>query len=536
MRRSIRNSTVLRFEFAHHTSTPSPDLANLRMAPSQKILSTVLIDYSGMKGTGSCPRHFPLGWAEADWLLFETSPWVQFQMQLDAALTACRFTKITRFKSLLVVLKLVPDHIYVPNAKIFKQGNSKSICASKFVRWVQFAAADERETLAIKAGLVSQALLDVCRNFSLDEEPILQLLQKWPVPDAPLSRLPLRPIEQVPQTYKRESSTATQAISNEELSWKHSYNRCTSILYPLTNAQLESISASTQEVSVYQAAPFSADDFIRIANALQRAPEAMLRTWGTSAETGTSLELLKFFPNVAALDINGLCDENSIHLQYASPQLRELSIGGNISFDVLSRFTSLKLLSIQGASPDLNGIEKITSLERLSISETIRPNLDRLKQLKKLRSLSVSSSSIVDLAPITSLGSIQYLNLSCLLNQEVSALSKARSVEYLALDTLCFVEQLPSLEELAKLRRIAISRCRKLNSLTAVSKAPLLRDLIVSDLPSVSASDFSCFKGHPALKHVWTNLGPRKGVAIEKLLKLYGLGARSIFDFSDIDE
>ncbi|MDX2242410.1 MAG: hypothetical protein NW224_17125 [Leptolyngbyaceae cyanobacterium bins.302] len=312
------------------------------------------------------------------------------------------------------------------------------------------------------------------------------------------------------------------------------------MLQPLSDENLKRVTPSTQEIQI--GTEFSNADYLRIARVLDVAPNAVLRRWGL----GCNLDFLKYFPNVKRLRLSGGYDSweplSLVASHLVDLSIDTYSIGTNMG-DLLKDFSQLRKLSFNfhrdGGIKEVPEFDNVfpalallPNLEVLFFHSVKLPNVDTLGMMLKLRSLSMVQCSIKDLSGVGMAKGLVHLHLGYMMNKNIEFLESNQKLQYLSLAYLSQIETIPSLEKHFDLRRVVLTSMKGLTNLSNIALAPNLEDLILDEEKYLKASDLECFSGHPHLKHVWTNMGSvRKDKAVDELLGLPRLGARSRFDF-----
>lgn len=310
--------------------------------------------------------------------------------------------------------------------------------------------------------------------------------------------------------------------------------------YPLTEESLARINSSTLRIIV--PSNFSPDEYISVAAAMERSPNATLAQIGYV----TNLDFLQFFPRVTSLHLSG--PYKSLAQLSSLPRLQELTLvvghpDGTISLDEVAQLTQLRMLKLIGGyedeietTPELVAsfelLKFLPNLQVLVLEQLKLPHLKVVSSMPALRGIELIECSIGELTDIGNSRTLLHLVIRHSLIKSIEFISTLVSLQYLCLDHLSKTDQLPPMSALSALRRLDLINLSKLTDLSPIASCPVLEDLVLVARKNIGGDNFRCLQGHPTLKHVWTDLGSQKRNAeVQSLLGLPRAGARSRFIF-----
>jgi len=203
-----------------------------------------------------------------------------------------------------------------------------------------------------------------------------------------------------------------------------------------------------------------------------------------------------------------------------------LDEGAPITAEALAGVTSL---SISGTPiGDLTGIECMTALNWVTMSEVGLTDLTPFAALPRLSTLQLDCNSITDVAPVASLINLTRFAVgkgsSCEVPGQVTDITPLRDL--VALTTLDLsghdIDSLAALERLEHLQWLILPSNANLASLAGLEHADYLEYFVATD---TQVSDVSVFAGHPTIETLWlsgsqvSDLGPL--LTAEALANLY---------------
>jgi internalin A len=185
---------------------------------------------------------------------------------------------------------------------------------------------------------------------------------------------------------------------------------------------------------------------------------------------------------------------------------REAQLGVNdpITAEVAAGVTSMSIYDTP--ITDLTGIECMTSLSWLTLSEVGITDVSRLAALPRLTTAYLDCNPLTDLSSVASLINLVNLGIgkssSCEVPGTVTDITPL--VDLVGLSTLDLsghdVTSLSVLGALTHLRRLILPSNPNLVSLAGLEHAKALNYLVVTD---TQVSDLSIFAGHPAIGTLW---------------------------------
>jgi hypothetical protein len=271
------------------------------------------------------------------------------------------------------------------------------------------------------------------------------------------------------------------------------------------------------------AAP-SPRDHARLGAFLADRPDTVLRLYG--AHLAGDLDLLRHYSGVARIIVDVPGTPSFDGLRHLRPDLTSLTLGSTdrrrLSLAPLPHFTALRELALVGHQRDLEVVAGLGTLKRLSLISVTLPGLDVFRPLRNLRALELKLGGTKDLSALAHIGRLQYLEVWRVLGlSDLSVVAGLSHLEYLFLQHLARVEELPSLEPCARLRRVHLDRVA-IRDLAPIAAAPQLEDLLLLDMPQLELDAFRALLNHPTLRGV--TAGVRNESMRARIRALLGLG------------
>lgn len=434
----------------------------------------------------------------------------------------------TPYKALVANLALcVPwDRDTEPTFRIHKS----ELFACRKIHYDDFRHMNAGEFTDYQTGIAAEIILAACTKYGLCATPAQDLVNQFPIPKIELSLITHEPsillTKPVPQRQP-------EPLSDEELVFAsfNPYQWC--VNSPFNETQLAKIGPDTLNVCVNMG--LSPDIYVKIANAMLRSPKATLRIQGyeDSGFRGSDLQFLKYFRHLHRVCLEHGEFTDLTGLTGLSPELTRLDLDLRAatkkpSLEVLKHFKSLQSLKLIGHYEPLDKIPNLVQLRALLISEITLKDLSSLTGLKNLQSLAIADCTVQNLSALQDIGRLKYLGLARLPKiSDLPEIAHCNHLEYLQIVGLNKLESLPSFSKLEKLRRLNLSTLKRLNNVTGAAAAPVLEEILLFELKSLTAAQIECFRDHPRL------IGLRSDdPQFENTLALKRSGTGSAFKFS----
>lgn len=279
---------------------------------------------------------------------------------------------------------------------------------------------------------------------------------------------------------------------------------------PVTDDQLRPLDPVCQVVQFCD--PLSAEDHRRVAKFMSQNSRVPLRAYGHYSNAVPDLSFLEHYPQLTRFSVDIVQLGSLRGIEQLPPKLQSLGLGQTrtktISLSVISRFSDLKELFVEGHHKDLEAVSSLQSLEKLTLKAITLPDLSLLLPLRRLWWLDLKLGGITDLSLLPQVGRLKYLELVMIKGLfDLSAIGRLASLQCLVLSTLKNVAALPSFKGLDDLRRVTLITMKGLKSIGAVADAPALEELQVVGGSALSPKDFAPLVGHPTLMRVSIGLG-----------------------------
>ena len=213
----------------------------------------------------------------------------------------------------------------------------------------------------------------------------------------------------------------------------------------------------------------------------------------------TSLEDLKYFPNLAILQIRGhkVADISALSSLTSLTSL-DLAVNELTDISALSGLTSLTDLNLlDNKLIDISALSGLTSLTDLNLLDNKLIDISALSGLTSLTELHLGNNELTDISVLSNLTSLTELDLSSNELTDISALSDLTSLTGLSLD----FNKLTDISALSTLTRLESLGLTGLDivSLSPLSQLSNLRSLVISDKWE---GDISCLDGIEGL-HIY---------------------------------
>ncbi|MDR3616023.1 MAG: hypothetical protein P4L53_20870 [Candidatus Obscuribacterales bacterium] len=385
------------------------------------------------------------------------------------------------------------------------------------------------EFLDFQTGVAAEIIIAACKKYKLDDSAAKLLANNYPLRKIEFSLINFEPTLSL---IDPPLAPHFHPLTNEELAFEdfNQYQWCVS--QPFTADQLQKIGPET--LTVFAPVDLPVDQYVQIANAMQRAPLATLRISGW--HNGNDLRFLKHFCNLSRLciDIDQLVDLTCLRSLSKDLIHLELHFRSKVvkpSLDALEHFNSLQSLRLGGHYEDLSRFSKLSSLKALMLSDVSVKDLSSLSSLPSLQSFVIADSKVTDVAAISTLSGLKYLGLARLPKLvSMPDVSELQHLEYLNLIGLTKLERLSSLINSKKLRRLSLSGLKCLANLAEVSDAENLEELLIFNMKNLTPASLSWIEKHRMLKAFRTD-----DIALEKAVGLKRGNTGKVFEFSKSD-
>jgi hypothetical protein len=131
-------------------------------------------------------------------------------------------------------------------------------------------------------------------------------------------------------------------------------------------------------------------------------------------------------------------------------------------------------------------------------------------------------AALAMVADVDDIGRLRYLELLMIRGcTDLGPVASVPTPQFLFRQALKNVKTILSLAGLPVLRRIHLETMKGLTDLRPVAEAPALEDLVVIDMPQLSAEAFRPFVGKPSLRRAHVGVGRFKtNKAVEEMLNL----------------
>ncbi|XP_030470076.2 disease resistance protein L6-like [Syzygium oleosum] len=198
--------------------------------------------------------------------------------------------------------------------------------------------------------------------------------------------------------------------------------------------------------------------------------------------------------------------------------LTELSIRNCVSIKALPRVSNLENLLIFALAEtqvtEIEGLRGLVSLKHLDIQRCKIENLDGLEQLQNISTLKVSTCEFLQRMPdLSNLPKLRELRLLHCTNMfEIRGLEELECLEELWIQHCISLQRLPKLSNLKKLKVLNVSKCEKIHSIHGIEDLNSLKDLTVYGCEAESSPNV-CLAKERVLQQHWQVSGLFKNLS-----------------------
>lgn len=440
-------------------------------------------------------------------------------------LTEIEFFQNTRFKNFALGVHL--HESWAPMSGPCVTPVKDCLHVDKQAQWEECGYLTTAEVTDFCTAIAAEALLSVCNRYLLPSLPAELLAKKYPRRIIESSALLYEPTISM---HEPDSAYRNADLTADEFVFANTGYRA-ELIWPLTDKKLEAITSDRLNVELCVDEPYYADDFVRVANALLRAPFAKLKLWGMGA-TQYRFKAAGYFKYLRRIQIEAPLD--LISLAALSPDLLLMDLIPPITepreMHFLRVFNALQWLGLSGRV-DFSVCPNLRTVKVLALTHASMSALKTMNALTSLQSLRILNSTIKNVNPLIRIPTIKYLQIENARVSSLDAIGQLANLEYLNLTNLTALQQLPDMSALQGLRRVSLTSLKRIDDLSPIAAIPNLEHVLVYDMRHLNVEHFRCFAGHPTLKGIWTEFGPKKDAAIMDLVGRTGAGARNQFVF-----
>lgn len=245
---------------------------------------------------------------------------------------------------------------------------------------------------------------------------------------------------------------------------------------------------------------------------------------------GTGIESVAALPNLESLSI-GIFNLNDLSfLNDIVPSIINLSLGATRSkkpdLQPLARFKSLRKISIEGHSKNIEVLGELKKLEDVTLRSVTTPSVEFLAHLPRLWSLDIKLGGTNNLSALKDNSTLKYLELWHVSGlKDISVVSTLRSLQFLFLQALGNIRAIPDLSRLKHLRRVYLEELRGLTDVSGLATAPALEEFSHVAAKRQVPTDYLTVLKSTTLKRAGVGFGSLgKNREFEKLRDEAGVG------------
>lgn len=209
-----------------------------------------------------------------------------------------------------------------------------------------------------------------------------------------------------------------------------------------------------------------------------------------------NLESIQNLQKLEELSIGIYNQKDFNFLSKITPEIKSLFIGRTASkkpnVSVISRFSELKYLYLEGHNKGIEEISNLLNLEEIVLRSISTENLDFLKNLPKLWSVDIKLGGIKNFDALAEIRGVKYLELWQIRKlMDISFISKMTDLQNVFLQSLPNIQALPDFKNNKKLRRIGLENLKGLRNIKSAEFAENLTEFYFLDCSQLQPEDFA---------------------------------------------
>jgi hypothetical protein len=254
-------------------------------------------------------------------------------------------------------------------------------------------------------------------------------------------------------------------------------------------------------------------------------------------QEATGVESVTSLRNLESLSIGVFSLKDLGFLNDVVPTITRLSLGWTRSkrpdLNSLGRFKSLRTVSIEGHSKNIEVLGSLKKLENVTLRSVTTPSLEFLADLPALWSLDIKLGGTNNLSALKGNSTLKYLELWQVSGlKDISVVSTLKSLQYLFLQALRNITAIPDLSRLKRLRRVHLEDLRGLTDISGVASAPALEEFIHFWARRQAPADYASLLQSRTLRKASVKFGSlRKNREFDELREGAGISAHDCQGF-----
>ncbi|TAA71992.1 leucine-rich repeat domain-containing protein [Planococcus salinarum] len=203
------------------------------------------------------------------------------------------------------------------------------------------------------------------------------------------------------------------------------------------------------------------------------------------------IDFLKSLDFLKGIEIYAF-DIKDVSVLHHLPTLEHIGLECNLSVELdISQFKHLRIF-FSRHSKKLKKWWKVSTLERLNLTNYPFEDLMPLQQLVCLKSLQLTSTKLQTLNGINHLKNLQLLDLySCPKLISLESLNALKSLEEIEFDSCKRIEKLDEIEGLENLRKFILTNCGDIQSIEPLKNCLHLKKIFIGGNTTITDGDFS---------------------------------------------
>ena len=215
-------------------------------------------------------------------------------------------------------------------------------------------------------------------------------------------------------------------------------------------------------------------------------------------------------------------------LNAVSPALTTLRLSATRSkkprLDAVRRFTSLKVVYLEGQSNGIEVLGELGQLEDLTLRSITTPDLRYLAPLERLWSLDIKLGGIRSFAGLEGKASIKHLELWQIRDlKDAEVVRSLPGLQNVFLQSLPHIQALPRLDTSQALRRVVLQNLKGFGDFAALERAPVLEEFALVEGMRQQPEQLAPVLRNPSVRAVSALFGSdRKNEAFAHLRDAHG--------------
>lgn len=224
-------------------------------------------------------------------------------------------------------------------------------------------------------------------------------------------------------------------------------------------------------------------------------------------QQATYVECLAAMPELKTINVGIFDLENFGFLNQVPSGITGLNLSATRSkkpdISIVSRFSGLKTLYLEGQQKGIESIASLQNLEHLTLRSITLKSLEPIRHMHKLCRLDIKLGGTKNISGLEGMTGLKYLELWRILGlSNIDIISTLSGLQFLFLQTLKNIRSIPQLENLTKLRRIHLDDLSGLTNIDSLLHAPVLEEILHVENRTISVETYEKILANPTLKQI----------------------------------